>query len=261
MSFLRRLAGPGHGARFNVTCFTRIRDDASLPIVGEYYRQNQVLRARPPGPNDLPPGMPPPPPGYYKALVTPEPTNRFDKNALLVLLWAGGSWAHSGYLSREDAVRYQPLFWHLIRSGTGSSPAVACDAALVPERDAVGVVLHLGTPGECAVDLAIEGRLPANHPWMGRTLVFSGQGVTTIYGVPLDREAQVMLARWAGCEVLPRLTKKTGLLVLADPNEVTGNPQKAREYAVPVEPEPAFVASVGIPPEMIGQGAQRWAHP
>lgn len=49
-------------------------------------------------------------------------------------------------------------------------------------------------------------------------VVFVVLVVAGIHGVPVDRLAQVMLARWAGCELLPRLTKRTDALIVADPD-------------------------------------------
>ena len=252
-------AGSGSltGPALSVNIFKQIRDDAVVQVVGEAYRQELVATARQPGSADLPADMPPPPPGYYKAMLVPEPTNQYDPNAIRVVLWAGESWALSGYLSREDAVLYEPLFRHLARDG--QLPAVACDAALTPERGGIGVVLHLGTPGECIAELITDDRSPADHPWAGKAVAFTGRGRTTIAGVALDRYAQVMLARWAGCEVLPRLTKKTGALIVADPAEVTTNLQKARDYGVPIVQEPDFLIRIGLPAEAISHDAQRWA--
>lgn len=98
-----------------------------------------------------------------------------------------------------------------------------------------------------------------NHPWRDKAIVFTGQMVTTIYGVRIDRNAQVMLARWAGCDVLPRLTKKTDALILADAGEVTANLQKAKEYGVPVIPEPEFLAAIGLPVDAISKASGRGA--
>ncbi len=247
----------------SVTTFERLRDDAALDVVGEAYRQENVASARPPNPGDLPPGLPAPPAGYYKALVFREPSNQYDPNAIAVALWAGGTWALSGYLARATALDYQPLYAHLAAHAAASGlgdPAVACDAARVREGSGFGVVLHLGTPGECVGELAIEDRIPTpDHLWNGKTVAISGQLATTIWGVPLDRFAQLMLARWAGCEVLPRLTKKTGALVVADPAELTSNLQRAREYGVPIVQEPDFLIGIGIPPEIVGKVSERWA--
>jgi len=265
MGFLRRLSkGRDVHVEMNVTWFTKVRDDAVVAVVGEAFRHENVLRAAPPGPNDLPPGLPPPPPGFYKALLVREPTNPYDPNAIKVALWAGAgwdkssaTWTHVGYLSREDAALYVPIFQHLARDG--SNAALACDAAKAAERGGVGVILHLGTPGECMVELITDDRNPSPHPWTAAPIVFTGRSRTTITGVVIDRPAQLMLARWAGCEVLPRLTKKAATLVVADPDEPTANLQKAREYGIPIVQEPDFLVGIGIPPEAVGRDQMRWA--
>lgn len=262
MGILRRIFG-GSATRdlnLNATYFTRIRDDATLEVVGEAYRQRQVASARPPGPQDLPPGLPAPPHGYYKAMLIPEPTNRYDPNAIGVYLWSGGNWTIAGYLSRGDAVNYQPLFRRLAETTQGATPSIACDAALTTERGGKGVVVHLGTPGGCMVELQTDDREPGEHPWVGKRIVFTGQGATTIYGVPLDRAAQIMLARWAGCEVMPRLTKKCDALIVADPTELTGNLQKATEYGVAIVQESEFVTGLGMAPTAVSRLSGRWAH-
>lgn len=82
---------------------------------------------------------------------------------------------------------------------------------------------------------------------------------TTLGGVPVDRFAQLRLAEWAGCQVLPRLTKKTDALIVADPHELTGNLQRARDYGVSIVQEPDFLLNVGIPADMIGRVTGRWA--
>ena len=63
----------------------------------------------------------------------------------------------------------------------------------------------------------------------------------------MDRRGQLLVARWAGCEVLPRMSKKVQALIVADPNEVTGNFQKARDYGIPIVLEPDFLVGIGIP--------------
>jgi hypothetical protein len=165
----------------------------------------------------------------------------------------------AGYLSRFDALRYQPLFAHLATSAGGIQPAIACDAALTSERGGTGVVLHLGTPGECAAELVTDDVGPAAHRWVGKYIVFTGQGGTTIFGVPLDREGQIMLARWAGCEVLPRLTKKTDALIVSDNEQTTGNRQKAAEYKIESLEELSFLADIGIDATSLGRVTGRWA--
>ncbi len=276
MGLLRRLMGgthhlpasntPGSESRqiqLSVTTIDHLRDDAALDVVGEAYRQENVAGARAPHPGDLPPGLPPPPAGYYKALLIPEPTNQFDPNAIAIYVWVGGGWAMGGYLSRANALDYRPLFEHLAEHarerGLGD-PAIACDAVRVREGQGFGLILHLGTPGECVSELVTEDRSPtADHRWAGKPVAITGQLATTIWGTPLDRFAQQALARWAGCDVLPRLTKKTAVLIVADPAEVSSNFQRAKEYGVPIVLEPDFLAEVGIPAEFVGRVTERWA--
>jgi hypothetical protein len=259
MGFLRRLRGGSDTQQLSldVTWFTRIPDDAQIQVVGEAYRQEQVAGARPPGAGDLPDGFPPPPPGYFKALLVPEPTNPHDENAIRVALWAGRTWNLVGYLSRENAEAFQPLFRYLRAQKPDKQPALSCDAAKVRERGGVGIVLHLGTPGECIAELLTDDVTPtADHPWT--VIVFTGDSETTLHGIPVDRQAQLMIARWAGCSVLPRVTKKIDALIAAT-GEMTGNHQKAIEYRIPIVAEADFLSAIGIPREAIGRVSGRWA--
>lgn len=259
MGFLRRIfsgSTPAQEVELRPHWFTRIRDDAKLEVVGEAYRQENFAKVRPPGPDDLPPGLPAPPAGYYKAMLLPEPTNEYDRNAIAVHLWAGASWSMCGYLSRDDAAAFQPLFSYLARGG--GRPAVAVDAAVVNERDGLGVVLHLGSPAECIADLITENRECGVHPWAGQTVVFTGTSRVQVAGVPMDKTALTFLARWAGCIVLPRVTKKVQLLVAADPTELTANTQKAIDYDIPIVSDTDFVNGIGLPPDAVGR-AQLWA--
>jgi NAD-dependent DNA ligase len=203
--------------------------------------------------------MPPPPAGYYKAVLVPEPTNQHDPNAIRVLLWAGRTWALAGYLSRTDAAAYQSVFRWLAAHGTSSAPAVVCDAAIKSERGGAGVVLHLGTPGECLVELVTDELQRPSHEWVGKRVAFTGEAANTIAGAAIDRPAQLMLARWAGCDVLPRVTKKTELLVVADARTPTASLQNAKDYGVPIVDEPTFLAAIGVPRDLIGRGSTRWA--
>lgn len=263
MGFLRRALGGG-GTRqlsLNATYFKRLRDDAVVHVVGEAYRQHNVSMARPPGPQDLPPGLPPPPAGFYKAMLIPEPSNQYDRNAIAAHLWSGGTWTMVGYLARPDAAAYQPVFSYLSRTADPSAtPTIACDAALISEYGGTGVVLHLGTPAECVAELVTDDRTPIQaHPWVGKVVSFTGALSTTVFGVPLDRPAQIMLARWAGCEVSPRVTKKTNTLVIAGEAEPSAGLVKAREYGIPTCREVEFLQIIGIPMDAIGRSAGRWA--
>jgi NAD-dependent DNA ligase len=267
VSFLRRLLGgstAGSGTtstQMNITWFDHLRDDARLQVVGEVYRQANFRDVRPPGPDELPPRLPAPPAGLFKALLVPEPTNPYDRNAVAVWLWAGGSWAALGYVPRQLAPDWQPLFRYLVASDSDpGTRAIACDANLHSEAGGWGVVLHMGSPGECMVERVTKDLTAREgHPFVGKFAALTGELATTIHDVALDRFAQAALIRWAGCELMPRVTKRTDLLIVADDRELSGNYQKAREYAIPTVPEPEFLRTVGVPPDAIGQVTGRWA--
>ena len=251
MGFLKRvLGGPAAPAstqvELNVNYFAKIRDDAVLQVVGESYRQENVALARPPGPATCPTWAATAAGRLLQGDADPRARQRVrrecDQGDAV-----GGRRLDDGRSSPASSrPGYQPLFRHLGRDG--SRPAIACDAALVQEGSGRGVVLHLGTPGECIVELITDDRAPAAHSWAGKAIVITGRGKTSITGVRLHRYAQLMLARWAGVEVLPRLTKKTDLLVIADPNEASANVQRAREYGVATIDEPDWLRTIGIPP-------------
>jgi NAD-dependent DNA ligase len=67
-----------------------------------------------------------------------------------------------------------------------------------------------------------------------------------------------MLARWAGCAVVPRLTKKTDALIVSDADQVTTNLQRAKEYGIEIVPEPEFIVGVGVAAEAIERVTGRW---
>lgn len=79
------------------------------------------------------------------AILVPEPANPYDRNAVRITL--GGRTV--GYLSREEAVQYQPQLLDLLEAGSlGSCPAYVCGGG---DRY-YGVFLHLDRPG-CLVPL------------------------------------------------------------------------------------------------------------
>lgn len=244
-------------AQLTAAYFTKTPDDAVLEVVGEHFRQANVLGARPPRAGELPPGLPPPPDGLFKAMLVQEPTNQYDANAVQVLLWAGGSWAQVGYLARDAAPWYGHLFRYLSRDGRRA--AIACDANVIRERGEAGVVLHLGTPGECIAELVTDGLERADHDLAGKWVVLSGQGTTLVGGVPLDRPGQLALAAWAGCEVMPRVTKKTAALIVADPSDRGTAYQKAAEYGIRMVSGEDLLRQAGLPAELLGGQRHAWA--
>jgi len=82
---------------------------------------------------------------WFRAVLRPEPANEHDPNAIAVDAEAGGQ---VGYLSRANALAYQPVFAKLAARGIKSA---TCPAYLIGEDKAdqsLGVMLCLSEPDE-----------------------------------------------------------------------------------------------------------------
>lgn len=90
---------------------------------------------------------------FVQAVLWPEPTNPYDKNAVRVfLVTSRGGFEHVGYLPREKAATYRDDFRALKKRGYETG---ACDACIVggfrSENGStvnLGVWLNLGWPGK-----------------------------------------------------------------------------------------------------------------
>jgi len=80
----------------------------------------------------------------------------------------------------------------------------------------------------------------------GHTVCFTGALTCQHDGELLTRERATALATAAGLTVLPRVTKKLDLLVLADPDSTSGKARQAREYGVRLVAETAFWEMIGV---------------
>lgn len=80
----------------------------------------------------------------------------------------------------------------------------------------------------------------------GKSVCFTGELAATIDGEPVSREQAEALAVAAGLTVAKGVTKKTDLLVLADPNSMSGKAKKAREYGTTLMAEAVFWRAVGV---------------
>lgn len=216
------------------------RDDAALEVVGEasYQAQLTAVGGRP-GVDGVPY------PDQVAKLVR-EPTNRYDHNAIAVQIRG----LTVGYLSRDDAIRYQAVVdWAAVRG-----EQIACQARLTGgwnrgggDQGPIGCLLHLGSPGETFLTLVADSvAVRTDHAWPGQMIAFTGDSRCAIAGIALDREASAILARRAGMHVHPRMTKKVQLLIDCDPHGESGNELKAIEYGVPVVSEREFWTALGL---------------
>lgn len=88
---------------------------------------------------------------WFRAVLVPEPGNKYDPNAISV--YADGV-GRIGYLSREDALDYQPVFAALRAQGAA---VCTCPAMLTgggPGKSSYGAVLCLSDPERVLADLA-----------------------------------------------------------------------------------------------------------
>lgn len=242
MGFLRKLFGEKRAPdQPEAQLVVPERADAVLEVVGEQSYQDTILRIAG-GRDQNGPKNP-----RHHAMLIPEPTNKYDKNAICVRI----DGLRVGYLSREDAVRYGPVTRWMGQRGL----LIACEAFLKGgwyrgrgDAGSVGVSLHLGSPGETLLQLLEEPlSLRDDHPWRGLMVAFTGDSRCAWQGMAIDRELATVIATKAGMIVHPRVTKKVQLLVDCDPGGTSGNELKALEYAVQVISETEFWTALGLP--------------
>ena len=134
-------------------------------------------------------------------------------------------------------------------------------------RGSIGVVLHVGTPGETMFELLGDSiSVRTDHRWAGALIAFTGDSTCRVSGMLLDRGSSEMLAQRAGLSVHPRVTKQVQLLVDCDPSAQSGNERKAREYGIEVVAEREFWTELGVTLDTIDWAAitpakQAWGAP
>lgn len=82
--------------------------------------------------------------------------------------------------------------------------------------------------------------------WAGRSICFTGQLTCTIKGAPITRPQAQQLAADRGLVVHSSVSKALDLLVVADPDSLSGKARKAREYGTRVVVERAFWREIGV---------------
>ena len=77
-------------------------------------------------------------------------------------------------------------------------------------------------------------------------MCFTGAITDTINGQPITRQMAEMLATNAGLIVATGVTKRLGILVLADPESESGKARKAREYGTRLLAPSTFWGMIGV---------------
>jgi DNA polymerase-3 subunit epsilon len=80
----------------------------------------------------------------------------------------------------------------------------------------------------------------------GNTVCFTGALNSTFLGEPITRELAERLATESGLVVMPSVTKRLELLVVADPRTASGKAEKARRYGTRILAESVFWNALGI---------------
>jgi DNA polymerase-3 subunit epsilon len=87
---------------------------------------------------------------------------------------------------------------------------------------------------------------PGTSELAGKSVCFTGALECHHEGALVTREIAQELAETAGMVVAPRVTKKLDILVVADPDSLSGKAKKAREYGVRIVAEAAFWSMIGV---------------
>lgn len=139
----------------------------------------------------------------------------------------------------------------------GTLIALAYRDGVVTDReradlDLVGEVLGLGSIEEILEDLAsARGATTSTssteqRSLSGQSVCFTGTLLCSYNGQPITRDEAHALAARAGLIIAPSVTKKLDVLVVADPDSLSGKAQKARRYGTRIIAETAFWPMIGV---------------
>jgi len=115
-------------------------------------------------------------------------------------------------------------------------------ARLLGLKDVAAKLTQAATPAVRAAMTIPERR----GEFVGKSVCFTGESVCSVGGQRLDRATQELLAASAGLVIAPRVTKKVDLLVLSDPDSLSGKARKAAKYGVRRVAERAFWPAIGV---------------
>jgi hypothetical protein len=251
MDLLKRLLGGAQETTVDATLLSPRRADASVHVMGEASYQPALEALA--GGRDRDGVLQ----QSHVALLWPEPNNRYDPNAIAVKI----DGRLVGYLSRDDAIWYhQPVDWLAARGRY-----IAVQAWLTGgwdrggrDRGTIGCALHMGSPAETIVELALDDWTFADHRWRGKTVAFTGESECEVEGVRLDRQAQLYIAEKAGAVPAARMSKACHALVVAGDVQ-TAKTDQASRWGTEVVAEPAFWAEIGAPATAGRRTSPAWA--
>jgi DNA polymerase III subunit epsilon len=98
----------------------------------------------------------------------------------------------------------------------------------------------------CEISVGSDKSVTLEEEWSGKAVCFTGECACCIRGQLISREMAERIAVENGLLVMPSVTKKLDLLVVADPNTQSGKANKARQYGIRIVHEPVFWRALGI---------------
>lgn len=123
-------------------------------------------------------------------------------------------------------------------------------------QDLVMVANLLGKKEADVKDIIKKGKSTpvkkSDHPkkpvedFKGKKVCFTGELFCCIDGNPITRKLAHELSIEAGLEILERVTKKLDILVVSDPNTLSGKAKLAKDYGVRIMHENVFWKTLGI---------------
>ncbi len=136
-----------------------------------------------------------------------------------------------------------------------SLAAAALSDGVVTEaerRDLREVAVLLGCSEDDLERLLETSRLTSpdsprqRHDLAGQTICFTGESRCYLHGATIDRRTAHELAHSAGLVVKDSVTKGLDLLIVADPDSLSGKAQKARRYGTRIMAEAVFWQTIGV---------------
>lgn len=180
---------------------------------------------------------------YLDVLSRALEDRRLDEAEMRALTDTARAWG----LSRQDVHRTHRSYLEALAL-TALADGVITDMEAEDLAD-VAAVLGFGI-GEVAAALhAARSRTPSTSPdesLRGLGVCFTGTLQTRVHGQLLTRDQAEALARAAGLVVHERVTKALDVLVVADPDSLSGKAVKARSYGTRIMAESSFWHAIGL---------------
>ena len=139
-----RLRGGSTGPQVMQLSALKLAGGAHVAVVGESHYQDAIVRTV----ADSPADEEEPDWRSFQAVLVREPGNKYDANAIGVY----SSFGRLGYLSREEAIEYGPVFEEIARQGASAGVCVGLISPKNPDYP-YGVVLRLSIPRICLEEL------------------------------------------------------------------------------------------------------------